>query len=111
MTAVSERSMVDQVGETPATAHHEIPRASGLTARGVKARLTRAGVDYSALIITEHDEVSRMVDVDHSGPWRRRTVVKIQGPREALRTADNALFWSAGSLSCSPCGDVSTWSR
>ncbi|GAB3535833.1 hypothetical protein GCM10027403_14620 [Arthrobacter tecti] len=87
----------------------EIPAGPPLTARGVKARLTRAGADYRHLDITDGAEVSRLVDVDRTGPWRRQTVVTITGSREARREADDVLFWAG--LSCAPYPDRSIWRR
>lgn len=79
----------------------------GLTARAVKTRLTRAGVDYKPLTITEREEVSRIVDLDASGPWRRRCVVTISGPRDA-RWAASRILYDAG-LGCAPFGDHDVW--
>ena len=41
-----------------------------ITSKGVKIRLSRAGIDYAALSITEHEEVSRSIDFERTGPWR-----------------------------------------
>jgi hypothetical protein len=82
-------------------------RMNGLTARGVKMRLSRAKVDYSALTITEGVVTSRRVDFDGSGPWRALNVVTIAGPREARRAASEVLY-DAG-LSCAPYPDRGEW--
>lgn len=78
-----------------------------LTVRGIKTRLTRAGVDYSALTITCQNQTSRTVDIDHTGQWKRRAIVIVSGPREARRPASNVLF--DGGLSCAPYPDRDEW--
>lgn len=78
-----------------------------LTARGVKMRLSRAKVDYSALTITERVINSRRVDLDETFPWLELNMVTISGPRDARRAADNVLFDSG--LCCAPYPDRSEW--
>lgn len=78
-----------------------------LTARGVRLRLTRAGVDYSALSIVE--QTTRARDAWNGGPWETFTEVKISGPKVALDAAYWALF--ATGLSVAGYPDHSIWSR
>jgi hypothetical protein len=84
-------------------------RTGGLTARGVKMRLTRAKVDFSTLTITEEVVTCRRVDVDFSGPWRERNTVIVAGPKDERRDAWWALFNSG--LSCAPYPDRDEWTR
>lgn len=78
-----------------------------LTARGVKTRLTRAGIDHTALTITDKAQTARQVDINFSGPWQRRNVVLIHGTKEQRRPAFHALF-DAG-LACAPYPDHDEW--
>lgn len=83
--------------------------SSSITSRGVKVRLSRAGVNYTALTITERDEVSRPIDLDSTGPWRRRTIVDIAGPQDTRWQASLVLMESG--LACAPYGDHDQWSQ
>lgn len=58
-----------------------------LTARGVRAILTRSGVDHSALTITDDPAEWRdvMTGVAH-------TSIRIEGPKEPRRDASHVLF-------------------
>jgi hypothetical protein len=58
-----------------------------LTARGLKAILTRAGVDHSALTIT--DDPTVWTDVE-SG--ERTAQVKVAGPKDVRRAVFQELF-------------------
>lgn len=76
-----------------------------LTARGVKTMLTRAGVDYSALTITDDPDV--WVDIETG---IGSTSVRIEGPEDARRQATDALFWGRG-LGHAPYPEYDSWSR
>jgi hypothetical protein len=78
--------------------------AKALTARGVKTMLSRAGVDYSALTIT--DDPAVWTDLETG---RRSTSVKIEGPKEARWQAQVVLFDKG--LSNAPYPDHDEWSR
>lgn len=75
-----------------------------LTARGVKMILTRAGVDYSALTITDDPDV--WVDLETG---KGTTSVKIEGPDEPRRR----VWWALESrgLSCAPYPEYDMWCR
>jgi hypothetical protein len=75
-----------------------------LTARGVKAMLTRAGVDYSALTIT--DDPAVWVDVE-TGVGT--TSVVVRGPKPQ-RHQVGAVLYEKG-LACAPYSDYDMWSR
>lgn len=79
--------------------------ARRLTARGVKAMLTRAGVDCSALTITEDPAV--WTDLETG---RQSTSVKIEGPKEQREAAWDVLFYGRG-LGCAPYPEYDMWSR
>ncbi|WP_460462895.1 hypothetical protein [Arthrobacter pigmenti] len=53
--------------------------------------------------------MSRSIDFDRTGQWRRRTVVHISGPKHARRQASTILL--DGGLACAPYGDHDQWSR
>ena len=76
-----------------------------LTARGVKAMLTRAGVDYSALTITHDPTV--WTDLETGA---QSTSVKIEGPKTQRETAWDVLFYRPG-LGCAPYPEYDLWSR
>jgi hypothetical protein len=75
-----------------------------LTARGVKAMLTRAGVDHSALEITSDPTVWRDVETNEL-----TTSVIVAGPKEQRTQAFHALFDRG--LSVAPYPDRDYWSR
>jgi hypothetical protein len=75
-----------------------------LTARGVKAMLARAGVDYSELDIT--DDAAIWTDLDGGRP---RTSVVIRGPKAARNRVWAAL--EDRGLACAPYTDRDEWSR
>ena len=77
---------------------------SKLTARGVKLMLTRAGVDYSGLEIT--DDGTRWRDLETG---QVHTNVVIKGPEEARTRAFHVLFDRG--LSVAPYPDHDEWSR
>ena len=79
--------------------------ARPLTARGVKTMLTRAGVDYSALTITEDPAVWTDLETGRQG-----TSVKIEGPKEQREAAWDVLFYRDG-LGCAPYPEYDMWSR
>ena len=76
-----------------------------LTARGLKAMLTRAGVDHSALEIHEDPAVWTNVETG-----QRSTSVVVSGPKEAREAAWDVLFWGRG-LGCAPYPEYDMWSR
>lgn len=63
-----------------------------LTARGVKQMLTRRGIDWRNLSITEQTTTARRIDIGYIGPWETFTEVKIAGPRSIRNPACFALF-------------------
>jgi hypothetical protein len=75
-----------------------------LTARGVKAILTRAGIDYSALEIREDFTVWTNVETGEQS-----TCVVVSGPKE-LRTLTFHALYDKG-LACAPYPDHDEWSR
>jgi hypothetical protein len=75
-----------------------------LTARGVKAMLTRAGIGYSALAITDDPAVWTNVETG-----ARSTSVKIEGPDAARREVFWALFEKG--FSTAPYSGYDMWSR
>jgi hypothetical protein len=75
-----------------------------LTARGVKAMLTRSGVDYSGLEISDDPTAWRDLETGHVS-----TNVVINGPEEARRAAFHVLFDRG--LSVAPYPDRDEWSR
>jgi hypothetical protein len=79
--------------------------ARPLTVRGVKTILSRAGVDYSALMITYDPRVWTDLETGCQS-----TSVKIAGPREAREAAWDALFYR-GDLGCAPYPEYDMWSR
>jgi hypothetical protein len=82
----------------------QVTEPAKLTARAVKAMLTRAGVDCSALEIRDDPAVWRDLSTG-----RTSTSVIIEGPKE-LRHAASHVLWSAG-LSRAPYPDHDAWSR
>lgn len=78
-----------------------------LTARSVKVLLARAGVDWRGLIISEQRTTSR--DAWNGGPWETYTEVRIAGPKELRRDAEDALYLAR--LSCAGYPEYSLWSR
>lgn len=78
-----------------------------LSARGVKRMLTRAGVDWRALTITEQRITSR--DAWNGGPWETYTEVRVGGPRLLLNTVWWAL--SKPGMSCASYPDHQLWSK
>jgi hypothetical protein len=77
---------------------------SGLTARGVKVMLARAGVDYSALTIT--DDPGVWVDIETG---QQGTSVKVEGPRDVRQLA-GAVLYGRG-LGNAPYPGYDMWSR
>jgi hypothetical protein len=75
-----------------------------LTARGVRTILGRAGVDYSALTITDDPAVWTNIETGKSG-----TSVRIDGPKEARLKAFHVLFEKR--LANAPYPDCDYWSR
>jgi hypothetical protein len=81
-----------------------------LTILGVKRLLTRAGIDYSQLTITQSRvTASYLGDGLRFGPWETYTEVRLDGPRELRREAENALFYAG--YSSAPFPDYSLWSK
>jgi hypothetical protein len=78
--------------------------AKQLTARGVKTILSREGVDYSALTITDDPTVWTDIETGASS-----TSVKIEGPREA-RSAAGAVLYGRG-FGNAPYTGYDMWSR
>jgi len=66
--------------------------SSTITVRGVKQRLSRAGIDHSALTITEEVVRYRQVDFNYTGPWQNKTMVTITGPKPVRRAASDVLY-------------------
>jgi hypothetical protein len=75
-----------------------------LTARGVKAILTRAGVDHSGLTIT--DDPAVWVDLDTG---KSSTSVVVSGPEQPRARAFDALFTRG--YACAPYPEYDMWSR
>lgn len=75
-----------------------------LTARGLKAILTCAGVDHSALQVRDHPPVWTNVETRE-----RSTSVIVSGPTGPRQQAFHALFDSG--LACAPYPDRDEWSR
>lgn len=75
-----------------------------LTARAVKAMLSRAGVDHSGLEIA--DDPAVWTDVETG---RQATSVVIRGPEEQRHLAFRVL--SGRGLACAPYHDRDYWSR
>jgi hypothetical protein len=75
-----------------------------LTARGVKVILSRAGVDYSALTITDDNTLWTDVETGRQG-----TSVVISGPTEARRRAARVLFDRG--FATAPYPDRDEWSH
>lgn len=89
----------------PADLHDPAPPpVSVLTVRAVKCMLTRAGVDYSALTITEDPAIWTDLDAGVS-----TTSVEISGPKAARMEAFHALLDRG--LSCAPYTDKHCYSR
>ncbi len=63
-----------------------------LTALSVERLLSRSGIEWHHLSITEEQTTSRIVDVHYSGPWETYTQVRIEGPRSKRGDACSALF-------------------
>jgi len=74
------------------------------TARGLKAMLTRAGVDHSGLDIRDDPAVWTNVETGERG-----TSVVVSGPGETRRRAFHVLFDRG--LACAPYSDRDEWSR
>lgn len=79
-------------------------RGMKLTARGVKNMLGRAGVDHSALTIT--DDPAIWVDLETG---RASNSVKIEGSDDDRWAADRAL--SERGLACAPYPEYDMWCR
>ena len=79
-------------------------RARPLTARGLEAILTRAGIDHSALEIRDDPAVWTNVETGE-----RSTSVVVSGPKEPRRQAFHALFDRG--LACAPYPERDEWSR
>jgi hypothetical protein len=75
-----------------------------LTARGVKRMLTRAGVDHSALTITDDSAVWANLETGATS-----TSVVIRGDDEARRQAFGVLF--SAHYACAPYPEYDMWSR
>jgi hypothetical protein len=75
-----------------------------LTARGLKAMLTRAGVDHSALEIRDDYAVWTNVETG-----QRSTSVVVSGPNEARREAGHVLHDKG--LANAPYPECDMWSR
>jgi hypothetical protein len=75
-----------------------------LTARGLKAILTRAGVGHSALRI--RDDPSVWVNVETG---ERSTSVIVSGPEDARRAASHVLYEKG--LANAPYPEYDMWSR
>jgi hypothetical protein len=76
-----------------------------LTAGEVKAMLDQAGIDHSALTITDDPEVWVDIETVAGGS---HTSVKIAGPQEQRQKAFGVLF--AGGLGCMPNDEYDLWS-
>jgi hypothetical protein len=82
-----------------------------LTIRGVKRRLTAAGVDWSPLNFSEQRVTSRTWR-DATGSWGQPetyTEVRIEGPKDARDKAYWALFTKGLSVAGYP--EYSLWCR
>jgi hypothetical protein len=78
--------------------------AHPLTARGVKAMLTRAGVDHSALEL--RDDPAVWVNVETG---ERSTSVVVSGPKHVRREAAHVLYDKG--LANAPYPEYDMWSR
>jgi hypothetical protein len=78
--------------------------ATNVTARGIKAMLTRAGVNYSALTITDDSAVWTNLETGRS-----TTSVKIEGPKDIRSKVWDAL--EDRGLVCAPYPEYDMWSR
>jgi hypothetical protein len=64
-----------------------------ITARGIRQRLTRAGIDPERLLlITDHPTRGRVLDFDYASPWQEYNEVRISGPREVRHQASSYLL-------------------
>jgi hypothetical protein len=75
-----------------------------LTARGLKAILTRAGVDHAALEIRDDPAIWTNVETGERG-----TSVVVSGPEEPRRQASRVLYDRG--LACAPYSGRDEWSR
>ncbi len=75
-----------------------------LTARGLKAMLTRAGVDHSALEIRDDYAVWTNAETG-----QRSTSVVVSGPKEARREAGHVLYDKG--LANAPYPECDMWAR
>ena len=82
-----------------------------LTARGVKQTLSRAGIDWRSLTITEEQTTARCWSdgCDGFGPWDTYTEVRLAGPKEDHSRAYWALMSAGHSVAGYP--DYSLWSK
>lgn len=78
-----------------------------LSARSVKQMLTRAGVDWRGLTITEEQTTAR--DAWNGGPWETYTQVRIEGPKLLQNTAWWVLFGKGLAHTGYP--EYSLWSK
>jgi hypothetical protein len=78
--------------------------ARPLTSRGLKAMLTRGGVDHSGLQVEDDPAVWTNVETGERG-----TSVVVSGPKQARLQASHVLFDRG--LSCAPYADQDMWSR
>jgi hypothetical protein len=79
-------------------------RGRPLTARGLKAILTRAGVDHSALEIRDDPAIWTNVETGERG-----TSVVVSGPKEPRRQVSRVLYDRG--LACAPYSGRDEWSR
>lgn len=79
-------------------------RARPLSARGLKAMLTRAGVDHSALEIRDDPAVWTNVETGEQS-----TSVVVSGPKDTRRQASWVLYDKG--LANAPYPDCDKWSR
>lgn len=78
-----------------------------LSAIAVKRMLTRQGVDWRGLTITEERTTER--DAWNGGPQETYTQVRIAGPQEAYDRAYWALFYAGLRVASYP--EYSLWSK
>lgn len=78
--------------------------ARPLTARGLRAMLTRSGVDHSQLAITDDPAVWTELETG-----KRSTSVIVKGPEDIRWQAARALYERG--LSCAPYPEYDMWSR
>jgi hypothetical protein len=81
--------------------------SKSLSSRAVKQMLSREGLDWRKLRISERQTTSR--DAWNGGPWETYTEVRIEGPKEIYDRAYWALFTKGLSVAGYP--GYSFWCR